>query len=384
MPELHHAFIADSRLYSRRSGRAEEIESPFARANLEDYERHKTSRGWKAADQNQASGYSIWGNQGTATAYTGFRFLTVVPAPADHLYYLISNGHVTGLFLFHLPTGEERRLFHKNDFHTAGLDYSPERQELACAVADEDGAVNVNLYDWEGRHKTAVTAGDSRDAHPSFSRHRPGYLLYQSAGIARQEAGGILAFGPESLIRLNLESGEMEEIAADDRFDYLQPRDDKHGNIYCIRRPYHPPGAHHPLQWLVHALLFPFRFLSAVVGFLQTFTHLFGEKPKRLGPDFQPPARDKYVMVFGQAVNLAKIRRPRKLGEDPALVPAHYELLRIGPDGTREVLAKNVSGYDVSPDGVVHYTNGFRVQDRTGGALVFRHPVIESLRMLRS
>jgi hypothetical protein len=374
-----HAFIADSRLHTRRGGKSEEIESEFAQANLAEYERRKTSHGWKTADEG-ASGYSIWGKQGSGVAYTGFRFLTVVPASVGTLYYLLTNGHVTGLFLYNLASREERRLFHKNDFYTEGLDFSPERNELVCAVADEDGAVNVSIYNEEGRYKNVLTGGDSRDTQPAFSRSRPGQVLFQSAGIARHEGGAIVAVGPESLNRLDIETGEMEEIAADHRYDYLQPRDDKQGNIYCIRRPYLQPGAQNPLHSVTNVLLFPFHFLGAIVGFLKTFVRLFGEKPKRIGPDVQLPERDKYVMVFGQAVNLAKIRRPKNENEDPSLVPASYELIRIGPSGDTEVLAKNVSGYDVSLDGEVHFTNGFRVhgKDKT----LFRHSVIERLRMI--
>jgi hypothetical protein len=380
MPGPDHAFIADSRLYARRGGTSQEIESDFARANLEDYERRKTSRGWKTAEA--ANGYSIWGQQAAAAAYTGFRFLTVVPAAAGSIYYLLTNGHVTGLFLYDLASGEERRLFHKNDFFTEGLDFSPARQELVCAVAEEDGAVNLNLYSEEGRYKNALTGGDSRDTHPAFSRAAAGQILYQSAGIARHEGGHIVAIGPESLNRLDLETGAVEEIAADDRYDFLQPREDRHGNIYCIRRPYRAHGSLHPLRPVANVLLFPFHFLGALVGFLKTFTRLFGEKPKRLGPDVELPERDKYVMVFGQAVNLAKIRRPKNAGEDPSLVPANYELVRISPQGETEVLARKVSGFDVSPDGTVHFTNGFRVQTREPGGTVFRHPVIESLRLM--
>jgi hypothetical protein len=249
MSGLDHAFIADSRLYARRGGKSVEIESAFARANLEDYERRKTSRGWKGADDAGGGGYSIWGKQGGAmAAYTGFRFLTVVPASAGTVYYLLTNGHVTGLFLYDLAAGEERRLFHKNDFYTDGLDFSPERKELVCAVAEEDGAVNVNLYNDEGRYKNVLTGGDSRDTHPAFSRAQAGRILYQSAGIARHDAGGIVALGPESINRLDLESGDMEEIAADDRYDFLQPRDDQAGNVYCIRRPYRQAGAQIPIN----------------------------------------------------------------------------------------------------------------------------------------
>jgi len=378
-----HVFISDSRLYLRRGGKTEEIESQFARQNLEDYERRKSVRGWKSGgEEDGIRSFSLWGKQADGQGYSGFRFLAVAPAGADAVYYLISNRHATGLFLYSLKDQEERRLFHKNEFHCFGVDFSPKREELACAVQEEDGAVNLNLYGRDGRFKSSLTGGDSFDSEPSFSRNNPDIIYYQTAGIARHEAGSVLALGPASVQRLNLQSGEIEEVVGHDDFDFLQPRDDREGNVYCIRRPYQRPGGFHPLLWLGNVILFPFRFLGAVMGFLQVFTHMFGEKPKRLGPDYQLPEKDKYIMVLGRFVNLAKLTRPKN-EEDHSLVSADHELVRIYPNGDMEVLAKNVSGYDVGEDGVVHYTNGFRVQafDSVRNTVVFKHPVIESLRL---
>jgi hypothetical protein len=380
---MRHAFISDGRLYLRQNGKLDEIESPFARNNLEDYERHQSFRGWKSSSPENPATPPLWGTQAAQQGYTGFRFLSVAPASGAQVYYLLTNPHVTGLFLYDTASGDERRLFHKNEFQSAGIDYSTEREEIVLATADASGVVNLSLYDPEGRLRQTVTGGDSRDTQPAFSRADPEVLYYQSAGIARHDSGGLVAFGPESINRLHLESGEMEEVLADESHDYLLPRDDREGNLYFIRRPYLQPGALHPWQWLGSALLFPFHFLTALMGFLHVFTRLFGEQPKRVGPEFQIPEKDQYIQVFGQTVNLAKLRKPRKPDEDPSLVPADYELMRLRPDGDMEVLAKNVCSYDVTPEGEVHYTNGFRVQtthDQQNG-VVFRHPVIQTLRV---
>ncbi len=106
-------------------------------------------------------------------AYTGFRFLTVVPASGRNDLLFAHQWARHRPFLYDLAAGEERRLFHKNDFYTDGLDFSPERAELVCAVAEEDGAVNVNLYNDEGRYKNVLTGGDSRDTHPRSAERKP-------------------------------------------------------------------------------------------------------------------------------------------------------------------------------------------------------------------
>jgi hypothetical protein len=380
---MQHAFISDGRLFLRQDDKLDEIESPFARNNLEDYERHQSFRGWKSSNQENSSAPPLWGTQASQQGYTGFRFLSIAPASGSQVYYLLTNQHVTGLFHYDTTRGDERRLFHKNEFQSAGIDFSPERQELVLATVDQAGVANLSLFDAEGRQLQTVTGGDSRDTQPAFSRAHPEIVYYQTAGIARHDTGGLWAFGPESINRLNLESGEMEEVLADDSYDYLLPRDDREGNLYFIRRPYLQPGALHPWHWLGSALLFPFHFLTALLGFLHAFTRLFGEQPKPVGPGFQIPEKDKYIQVFGQTVNLAKLRKPRKPGDDPSLVPANYELLRLGQDGEMEVLAKNVCSYDVTPEGDIHYTNGFRVRSMLDkeDRVVFRHPIIEALRV---
>ncbi len=72
-----------------------------------------------------------------------------------------------------------------------------------------------------------------------------------------------MALGPESINRLDLESGDIEEIAADARYDFLQPRDDKQGNVYCIRRPLSPGRAPRiRCNRSATSCFFPFHFLE--------------------------------------------------------------------------------------------------------------------------
>ncbi len=380
---LTHAFLSDGRLFVRDGdGTIREAESAFVRLRMEEAASRKASRGWKSRESG-ASPYPVWGSQTASGDAAPFRFTEVRLVNGETLFYCLTNRTVAGLFRFDAAIGEERRLFHRNEYSIFGIDYSQARAEFVAGVADSNGAVNLEMLNDEGRPMRTLTDGDSRDTNAVFSRADAGRVLYQSAGIARDESGTLLAIGPESICALDMDSGEVHEVLGDDRTDYLLPRDDAQGNVYCIRRPWKSRTSGGFREALVGALLFPFRFLMAVVGFLNAFTMLFNRDMKPAGgPNLPPANQDKFVRVFGQTISMARLSRSADSRGETALVPGNYELIRVSAQGDLEVLARNVSWFDVQPDGAVEYTNGFRVRRIAPGGdaeVVFKHPLIESL-----
>lgn len=379
-----HAFISDGRLYiyDGTSG-IREIESQFVRHKLERSERQTNYHSWKnhANDGDPYFNSSVvWGKQASAGLATGFRFKDVIVASEKSLYYTIGNGVVTGLFKYDVDDDFETRLFHKNDLTSWGIDYSNQRQEFVLAVEEADGRVNLDLLNDCGSAVSELTGGDSRDSNPSFSRCNPNQILFQAAGIARDENGYPMMYGPEGIYKHDTNSDGLIEVLTDDNCDLLLPKEDASGNLYFIRRPYRQPGQTSLGRGLINALLFPFHFISAVVGFLEAFTKLFNQQAFRPGgPELQTPRQEKYVRVFGQTIQLAKIQRKTKSGREPSLVPPTWELLRMSPDRQFEVIARNVAFYDIDQNNNIYYTNGYRVNKIMSGKsdILFKHNLIE-------
>ncbi|MBN1123495.1 MAG: hypothetical protein JXA82_00710 [Sedimentisphaerales bacterium] len=380
-----HAFIADGRLYFRQeTGEIHEHESPFVSNKQEQFEHYQTHSGWKRQGfpQDPFIGPGLWGGQSRPVLNIAYRFQNVVTMDQHRICYTLTNNVVTGLFEYDLVEQEEVRLFHKNDFMEFGLDYSELLRQFVIATAEPDGRANLQLLDERGSHVKEITGGDSRDSHPTFCRSNPNHILFQSAGCARHEDGLVYAYGPEAIFNMDLVSGKMNEIIADDRHDYLLPRADRDGNIYCIRRPYQGPYYRSALLSLFHIVTFPIRFLIAIVNFLNAFTKLFSQNPLQPnGPAALSPPRNKYVHVLGQTIDLAKVKRPVLSPGNPSLVPGSWELLRIGTDKEIKTIAKNVCSYDIDEKGCLYYTNGYQVSQTDGShrKTNFKHNIIEVL-----
>lgn len=211
---MGHVFISDGRLYLREAdGRLREIESHFVKEKMQRDEKQRSADSWKSESmkENAFSSFNLWGNQTSGKAAVPFRFKNVIPAEGNSIYYVMTNNLVTGLFKYSLEDEDELRLFHKNDFVEQGMDFSEEKRQFVVAVQEEDGRVNLKLLDEEGKIQETLTDGDSRDAYPRFSRANAKVVHFQSAGIGRDDEGFVWAYGPEAIIRLDMETNVLGE-----------------------------------------------------------------------------------------------------------------------------------------------------------------------------
>jgi hypothetical protein len=388
---MRYAFISGGRCYVHDDdGTLKEISSKFAKEKDEEGERQKSLYGWKSKGQNvdpYFRGPSLWGGQAGARPFSKFRFKSVMVGDTDILYYLLSNNFMTGLFKYNVKDDYEQRLFHKSDFLESGMDYSAARDEFVAATTKEDGSIDLELLDCEGKYIETITGGDSRDCNPTFSRHNRQEVLYQTAGIWRGDDGFITAYSAESINKINIETGEVTELVSDERYDYLVPKDDSEGNLYCIRRPYQQAGYASGIRTLFYIVTFPFRFVVAVIRFLDAFTKLFSAEPlKPTGPDVRPEIDNKNIQVLGQTINLAKAERRAQWQGDASLVPGNWELVKMHRNGGIEVIARKISSFDIDEEGAIHFTNGFRVSELAGSrrTMIFKYKLIENIRAAQS
>jgi hypothetical protein len=388
---MRYLFISDGRLFTNSGGENVEITSKFAQEKMEDTERERSAHGWKSDGSTGADPYFgsniVWGGQARSRPFRKFRFKNVMVKSENTIYYLLTNDFVTGLFQYDISANEELRLFHKREFQEFGMDYSPSLDRFVAAITNEDQSVDIELLNNQGGYEKSLTSGDSRDSNPFFSKSEPEHILYQTAGIGRGEEGFIWGYGPEAVNKVDIHSGEIITLLADERYDFLLPRDDRQGNVYCIRRPYHAPGYTSPVRTLWYLITFPVRLVIAILRFLDAFTKLFNREPMRTaGPVVEPPIRDKYVRVLGQTIDMAKIQRGARFSKEPSLVPKSWELIKLDKQGRMSVVSKRVSSFDIDDDGKVHITNGFRVRKLVddGAQTALKYNIIELLKVAKA
>ncbi len=354
------------------------VESAFAREVIERDAQSRRNTGWKNAPREEQTGVipnsMLWGKAGSAQgAMAPPRFLHVrAGAEADTLYYLLAVGGSVGLFRQHLAEQREVRLFHRTNFEALGFDYGAAADRIVLSRANPDATAHLEIYDTDGNCKGAITSGDCIDAAPSFVPSERTAVVFQSAGVARHPQGGhVMAVGHAAINRVDYASGRLETLIDDARYDHVGPRMDRAGNLYAIRRPYEKPATQKLTNTLTDTLLFPWRLLKAIFGYLNFFSMVYGREPLRSAGGPRTPQLDQdlgRLWLHGRMIELSKLAPDARA--NGGLVPRNWELIRRDAAGNVEVLAQYVVSFDLAPDGTVLYSNGFHVFALNGGSKV--------------
>jgi hypothetical protein len=276
------------------------------------------------------------------------------------LLYALETDEVGGLFSVDVQSGEEKRLFHGNSTRVLHPSARPEVELIACSVPHEGGTANLAVLRADGSDMLEVTEGDSLDLAPVWIPGKP-QLLYQSAGLGRDRSGNFEGYGPFALNTIDLKTGAITPLVEDAGFDHLCPRVGADGTVWTIRRPWHVEAA--PSFWrsLLDVVLFPWRLLLALFGFLNFFSLSYTGKPLSQGGTARQKAADmKRMMVWGNLIDADKeARKSRARGDEaPALVPQSWQLVKIVPPSVvPQVVARGVLAFDLADDGSVLWSN---------------------------
>lgn len=361
-------YLSEGRLFRHEPGRAPtEIESPFAREHVERAEERKTRHAWKNAEAEGNGPFNartVWGRQADVqgSLRPAFRFVTRGTRPGEILYVLgMTNS--AGVFRQNLDTGEETRLFHRQDFLACGLCCDPRTGRIIVSVRGPDGLAKLQLIDEDERRRDTITTGEGHDSLPACDPRSVRVVCFQSAGAGRDENGDLVELGPTAIHTLNYENGAMTTLLEDAQVDHLSPRLTTDGTLYTIRRPYRAEQRLSAWEQFKAVVVMPAKLIRAAFGFLDLFTKLFARESLRPagGPDVRP-AKPRFATFFDHPVDLKRVLATGSRGKESVkLVPATWELVRRAPTGHEEVVATHIVAYDLGPAGELVYTDGLRL-----------------------
>ena len=355
------AFISNGKLFYQEPGQdLRELQSPHVQSMVDRMERHHQLHGWK---EGTAFGTSFAGqNNGQApTDAVRIQATSAQFVEHDRVLYVLKDESFGGLFEYDLSLDREKRLLHRQYLSLGDLRIDPETQQVLGAQHASNGAANIVVMDVDGNNYRELTSGDTVDAAPAWVPGQADTVLFQSAGLARNEAGYVVAQGPASIQMADTATGSLTAVLEDPRQDFLQPRVGPNGFLYFIRRPYEAPryGAS---NLLVDTLLFPFRLLRALFHYLNFFSLMYTRKPLTTasGPAAQADLKD--ILIKGKRLDAeAALRAPTRLNGVPSLVPASWQLVSRSPQGAEYVLASHVASFDIAADGTILFSNGYGV-----------------------
>ncbi len=354
------AFVADGVLYRLAPDQSpQRLESPFALEVRGRAQQIQRRHAWKSEGRGAMfmSRGLLWGPSGNDPQRLQIRITDVArgTAQGELLYAMNAEGR-TALCRLRVEDGVERRLLHGSERRIADLAVAPGGAEVACSVAHPDGSASLAVMAPDATDLVEVTEGEVRDAAPAWAPGAGRRLVYESAGVGRDAQGRFVGLGPSSIHAIELDRGEIQELASDPARDLVRPRLAADGSLFYVSRPY--AAVERPSAWRValDLLLLPVRLLYAVFQFLSFFTARYTGRPlttaggpKRRGAD----ARRMQVWS-----NLIEAEEAAGGEESSPATPRSWQLVRRGPDGRTETVAASVLCYDVDGEGRVVYTTG--------------------------
>lgn len=351
------AFLSNGLLFFREQGGAvQQLHSAYAQESADRRERARGRHGWK---KGTSFGVAAGGGmRDFEPADKPVLATSAVYEAGGNLLYFLRDDNVGGLFRREAASGNEIRVLLRQNLNLSDLSLSPDGARVAASSQSSDGVANIILLDIDGNNLREATGGDTVDSAPAWIPGVANRLLFQSAGLARNQQGYVVAQGPASLQMLDMESGRVSPVLENPAFDYLRPRVDPAGNLLFIRRPYEMPRMGLG-NVILDTLLFPFRLLRAVFHYLNFFSLMYSRKPltSASGPATQADLKD--ILLQGRRIDAQKALRSANLVQGvPSLVPESWALVSRTREGVDTVLATHVASYDISSAGTIVYSNG--------------------------
>lgn len=383
-------YLAQGRLFYRNNGTPELIESQYGQDVMKRALERQAKNEWKTSGNSSAALYSrgsLWGaDNGVGTVV---KISSVVQGQSENeLLYVVATDSVGGLFKYDVQSKKETRIFHKEKLWLSDLSRQPGGEMIACGKRMPNATSRLAVI--RGQDVSEVTEGDSVDEAPSWIPGAGNKLLFQSAGVGRNQNGVMIGIGHASIQKLDLDSGSITTVLEDEAYDLLTPRQNQNGDLFFIRRPYESGVSKpYPLgKMFLDVVLFPFRLGRALFHFLNFFSISFSKKPLTTasGPKIEGPD-EKTLFLRGRMIDAQKmIEEQGKNNEASSLVPKNWQLIKRASDGKETVLADSVLYYDFDAEGNLIYTTGMSVfrMDTSGNnkTLVFKDKLVDTVVVL--
>lgn len=289
----------------------------------------------------------------------------------DVVAYSFTVGQSSGVYYkdFSREKEDEAHIVHDNEREYFNLSFDQNSGAmLASSAGNGDVCRQVVRFTRDG-NRQGLTDGDSRDDNPSFSLS-DGKILFDSAGVGRDERGGFGGYAPAAIYALDLLTLDMVCLKEAEKYSYCKPKRDKDGNLYAIRRPAKERKGGNPL---VEILLIPVRIIGAIVGFVQFFTIAFSGKSLVAGkeggvnPSKGRKTEEREIFIEGNRIRVDKElkRNKRFKDKDYGFIPRSWQLVRIAQSGAETVLKSGVADYAVGKEGI-YCTDGRHIYRLNG------------------
>lgn len=357
-------LVRDGELFHLEGEKETPFESPFAREREAEDQRTFENNRWRSGNgsmeentQSMVPRSMLWGAKGQLAAPQRPKIGHAYHA-GERWYYTLTMPKAAGLFYWDRAKGQETRLFHKQGFTSEPFCVLPDHRIIITA-RHEDGSGNLVLLDENGVEREQLTEGDSIDANPFF---HDGWIYFDSTGLGRNAEAVIMAHAPTTIQRMRLDSGEIETVLEDEKFDLLSPKLTDSGTLYVLRIPKQALTHYGAGAALKDAVLFPFRVVMGLFGFLALFSQFFGNQKMTSA---QGPRVERDMAQARIQQRFVDIEKESKKAGEKVAAPENWELIRVR-NGNMESVAKHVCAFEIAGEKVL-YSRGYDLRETEGG-----------------
>lgn len=237
---------------------------------------------------------------------------------------------------------------------------SEQNGKLALSVSDDGITAHIAIFNKNTDDYSLVTDGDSLDFDPAYSERENGKILFASKGAGRDGDGNFIEYSPSYILSYDEFTGNIEEELSDPAYSFIKPKEDENGNLYAIKKPVKDKRKS---NLLLDIILIPWRLLTAIYYFLESFTRAFTGKnftDKSPNPAKNNKKSSREIFIDGNLIYAdEELKKNIKHKDDFAgIIPRSYELIKRSPDGKVTTVKKGVIAYAPLKDGSVIAGNG--------------------------
>ncbi|MFP4697932.1 MAG: hypothetical protein ACLFMO_04405 [Eubacteriales bacterium] len=274
--------------------------------------------------------------------------------------YSVSVDNLSGILKKNIETGEESYIIHGSETNFYNLDYNAQINRAIVATQETYLERHIAILNIDNSYYQVITEGDTIEDNPVWSNRESSVLYYDSAGVGKDYEGKIMGFGPKVINKLNIDTGELEEVIGDAYYDCFLPKLDEEDNIYFLKKPYKEMNKHiNPLK----IFLIPFKILKAIYMWLNIFSMRYNGEPLNSNgnnPSKTKQVDEKEIIINGNLINAQKVfKENQSKGEKyPGIAPRSWQLVKMNKEGEFTIIKKGVLDFDVDKDGNIIYSNG--------------------------
>lgn len=373
-------YIRDGKMYRFDGENSKEISSWVLDSYISKVRSRAEQNEWKYNGQGAVFTGSAMPHAGASEAVGSiFSRVRCVGEYKGNLLYSIDIDSTNGIYRKSTESESEGIVLCNSSTAYRSFDIKGDRLVASAAFAGES---HIGVLDLTTGRFDTYTEGHVRDSSPVSSATDSNKIYFCSAGLPENEkaapdekstprgisqmvdemySASSVQLGPSAICLLDISEGRLDEILADNSYNFTSPHSASDGSLYYIRKPYKYNSGGSSFGCLADIVMLPVRLFQALFGFLNVFSAKYSGKT--LSRSDVKRKSDEQLMIDGNLVNAEReLKENQRRGDkNPGIIPRSWELRRLDKDGKDALIRTGVAAYKLLDDGGILISNGSHI-----------------------